>query len=35
MALTEAGEEPLLKIRPTAQAIATGFEDVAQWTEKS
>ncbi|WP_437214700.1 LysR family transcriptional regulator [Pectobacterium sp. LFLA-215] len=30
MALTEAGENLLLRIGPAAQAIATGFEDVAQ-----
>ncbi|MDY4386998.1 LysR family transcriptional regulator [Pectobacterium aroidearum] len=34
MALTEAGEELLLKIGPAAQAIATGFEDVAQSAKK-
>jgi DNA-binding transcriptional LysR family regulator len=30
MALTEAGENLLLKIEPAAQAIATGLEDAAQ-----
>ncbi|PWD63379.1 LysR family transcriptional regulator [Pectobacterium parmentieri] len=34
MALTEAGEALLLKIGPAAQAIATGFEDVAQSAKK-
>ncbi|MEQ9942419.1 LysR family transcriptional regulator [Pectobacterium aroidearum] len=34
MALTEAGEDLLLKIGPAAQAIAAGFEDVAQSAKK-
>ncbi|MEQ9890438.1 LysR family transcriptional regulator [Pectobacterium aroidearum] len=34
MALTEAGEDLLLRIGPAAQAIATGFEDVAQSAKK-
>ncbi|MDX6916136.1 LysR family transcriptional regulator [Pectobacterium carotovorum] len=34
MALTEAGENLLLRIGPAAQAIATGFEDVAQSAKK-
>lgn len=34
MALTEAGEGLLLRIGPAAQAIATGFEDVAQSAKK-
>ncbi|MEQ9903601.1 LysR family transcriptional regulator [Pectobacterium aroidearum] len=34
MALTEVGEDLLLRIGPAAQAIATGFEDVAQSAKK-
>ncbi|MGI8488415.1 LysR family transcriptional regulator [Pectobacterium sp. S5] len=34
MALTEAGEDLLLRIEPAAHVIATGFEDVAQSAKK-
>ncbi|MCA6926722.1 LysR family transcriptional regulator [Pectobacterium versatile] len=34
MALTEAGEDLLLRIGPAAHVIATGFEDVAQSAKK-
>nr|WP_245394239.1 LysR family transcriptional regulator [Pectobacterium parvum] len=35
MALTEAGEDLLLRIGPAAHVIATGFEDVAQSAKKT